>query len=149
MRDKRAFIFGEIHGTAEAPALFADFVCAAAQQGPVLVGLELAEEEQPALDVFLASDGSPQARAALLARPHWQSQDGRASRAKLALVERLHALRAAGLPVGALAFVRRTVRTSIQTPYEQAMARRPLHCLTARSRGASLTTEVMAGPERS
>ena len=120
--ERRAFIFGELHGTTEIPALFGDFVCAAAAQGPVTVGLEMPESSQAALDAWLASDGSAAARASLLADSFWRSGDGRSSAAMLALLERLRALRAAGRRIGLLAFVPPAGDAPTQTPYEQAMA---------------------------
>lgn len=40
-RDDVRYIFvGETHGTTEAPAAFADLVCAALEQGPVTVSIE-------------------------------------------------------------------------------------------------------------
>lgn len=122
--DKRFLIFGELHGTAETPALFADFVCMAASAQPIVVGLELATDQQPSLDRYLASDGSPAAQIELQAAAHWAGgRDGRASVAMFALVERLRALRASGLPLRLVAFVPTDVTDlSSQTPYEKAMA---------------------------
>jgi hypothetical protein len=122
MTERRAFIFGELHGTNEIPALFGDLVCEAAAQGPVIVGVEMQESSQAALDSWLASDGGAAALSALLRDGHWRFTDGRASRAMLALLERLRALRAAGRRIAMLAFVPATGPAPTQTPYEQAMA---------------------------
>lgn len=122
MRDKRTILFGEMHGTAETPALFGDFVCHAGRQGPVAVGLEIPRQEQPALDRYMASRGTAADRAALTGTRHWQGQDGRASEAMLALVERLRAMRAAGVPVRVHAFVDPGPPADTQTPNEQRMA---------------------------
>ena len=75
---------GEVHGTSEMPALFADLVCAAATTGRhVVVALERSQDEQPLWNSFLASDGGPTARAALLKGSLWTStiQDGRSGKA--------------------------------------------------------------------
>ncbi len=120
--EHRAFIFGELHGTNEIPTLFADFVCEAVAHGPVLVGLEMPESSQPALDAWLASDGGASARASLLADSFWRSGDGRSSEGMLALLERVRALKAAGRRVSLLAFVPSVGEAATQTPYEQAMA---------------------------
>jgi hypothetical protein len=120
--ERRAFIFGELHGTAEIPAMFADLVCQASAQGRVIVGLEMPESSQPALDAWLISDGGAAARASLLADSFWRFTDGRASQAMLALLERLRALKAAGRSIGLLAFVPTVGDAATQTPYEQAMA---------------------------
>lgn len=134
--NKRFLLFGELHGTAEIPALFADFVCLAAKRGPVVVGLELPAGEQSSLDRFMASDGSAEARAELLAGEHWTSgTDGRASEAMLVLVDRLREYRAAGLPVSIVAFVPRLAgqnRRTSQTPYEKAMAQHWLASLAGK-----------------
>ena len=96
----RYLLIGEIHGTAETPAAFADLVCAAARSGrPVTVAVEYSSDDQPVLDAFLASNGDAKARAALLTLPIWHDawQDGRSSTAFLALFERLRVLKQAGL----------------------------------------------------
>jgi hypothetical protein len=122
---KRFILFGEMHGTAETPALFADFVCAAAQAGPVVVGLEIDHAEQTAIDSFLASDGRAAALARLRATDHFTyGRDGRASLAMLAMIERLGALKAAGLLIRVEAFAPPMALSGSQTPYEKAMAER-------------------------
>ena len=96
----RYLLIGEIHGTAETPAAFADLVCAAARSGrPVTVAVEYSSDDQPVVDAFLASNGDAKARAALLTLPIWHDtwQDGRSSTAFLALFERLRVLKQAGL----------------------------------------------------
>jgi hypothetical protein len=120
--ERRAFIFGELHGTAEIPILFADLVCQAAARSQVIVGLEMPEASQAALDAWLASDGGAAARAALLRDSFWRFTDGRSSAAMLALLGRLRALKAAGRRLSLLAFVPSVGRAATQTPYEQAMA---------------------------
>jgi hypothetical protein len=118
-------LFGEMHGTAETPGLFADLVCAAATAGPVVVGLEIDIAEQAAIDAFLASNGGAAALARLRATVHFEyGNDGRSSLAMLALVERLRTLRAAGLPIRLVAFAPRVAESASQTPYEKAMAER-------------------------
>ena len=96
----RYLLIGEIHGTVETPAAFADLVCAAARSGrPVTVAVEYSVDDQPVVDAFLASNGDAQARAALRTLPSWQDewQDGRSSTAFLTLFERLRVLKQAGL----------------------------------------------------
>lgn len=138
MPERRAFIFGELHGTAEIPALFFDLVCEAAGQGRVIVGLEMPESSQAALDSWLMSDGGPAARAALLGDSFWRFTDGRSSEAMLALLERLRVLKAAGRPIGVLAFVPSTGPAATQTPYEQAMAANWRRALAAAPRARLL-----------
>lgn len=104
--DHRHVLLGEVHGTEEIPALVGHLAAMLGEAAPLLVALELPQTEQPALDAWLDSDGGPEARARLLARPFWQRerQDGRSSGAMLDLVERLRALRAAGRRLTLLAY---------------------------------------------
>jgi hypothetical protein len=94
-------LFGEVHGTAELPALFGELVCQVSGNWPVLVGLEVYGSEQARVTAFLNSNGGSLDRAALLAGPFWTSkyQDGRRSEAMFELLERLRVLRRAGAAV--------------------------------------------------
>lgn len=95
----RWVIVGENHGTAETPAAFANLACLAAASGrKVTVALEQPAEDQPVLDAWLASDGGPRARAALLRTPIWRQhyQDGRSSVAMLRLLDTLRRMKRAG-----------------------------------------------------
>jgi len=83
-------VFGEIHGTREAPELFGDVVCnvaAGPQPQRVLVGLELPSSEAAAIASFLAGAGND----ALAGRAFWTQpfQSGRTSAAMLALLAEL------------------------------------------------------------
>lgn len=98
-------VVGEVPGTAEIPPLFLDVVCAAVETArPVIVGIEHGGDNQPALAAYLASDGGPEARAALLEAPAWSVRDGRSSEAMLDLVEGVRSLKAAGKDVALIAF---------------------------------------------
>jgi hypothetical protein len=120
---KRYFIFGELHGTAETPQLFGDFVCAAARLGPIVVALEMQADEQPRLDAFLSSDGSERPKAALLAGRHWTNRtDSRATGAMFALVERLRLMKASGLPLTVIASRPAAAVAQVGTAGERAMA---------------------------
>lgn len=99
-------LVGEIHGTDQAPAFVGQLACAASADGTaVTVALEISAQEQPRLDAYLASAGTPAARAAVLAGPFWtrSTQDGRSSTAMLALLERLRRLNADGRRVAVIA----------------------------------------------
>ena len=62
-RDDVRYVFvGETHGTTEAPAAFADLVCAALEQGPVTVSVEYPVQMQPTLDAFMAADSAVPSR---------------------------------------------------------------------------------------
>lgn len=86
---------GEMHGTNEMPALFADLVCIAGESGrKAVVLLEREKGEQANWDGFFASGD----KARLTAGESWHSdmQDGRSSGAMVALAERLRDYKAAG-----------------------------------------------------
>ena len=57
-RSTRTIVVGELHGTNETPAAFADLTCLAASAGRrVVVALEHPTTDQPQIDKFIASDG--------------------------------------------------------------------------------------------
>ncbi|WP_264585509.1 hypothetical protein [Sphingobium sp. B7D2B] len=85
----------------------ADWVCAAAATGrPIIVGVEYAERNQAALDAYMASDGSKDARLALTDAPLWDPDwaDGKSSFAMLALLEWLRTQHQAGVIGRVIAF---------------------------------------------
>jgi hypothetical protein len=95
LRPARLILMGEVHGTMEAPAAFGTTVCHALEHGvAVSAGLELTPDQTAALARYLASSGDEIAVARLLQTPFWSraAQDGRASVAMMALVERLRRL---------------------------------------------------------
>ncbi len=101
----RFILVGEMHGTAETPAIFRDLVCSAASgKRPVVVGLERSTREQKAIDAFMAAANHEAATAALLAERGWHRFDGRSSRAMLSLLENLRALKLAGRISAVVAF---------------------------------------------
>lgn len=105
---RRLVLLGESHGTREIPDLVEALATGYAQDGPVIVGLEVAYGEQASLDAYLASDGSAQARAALRSRAYWtkpdDQHDGRRNEDMLDLIEAMRRLRADGQDVALLAF---------------------------------------------
>jgi hypothetical protein len=104
--ETRWVIVGEMHGTNESPDAFANLVCLASATGrPVTVAVEYTSDDQAAIDAFLASDGSPAARAALLKLFLFTSklQDGRGSVAFMRLFERLRIFKQAGRIAGVIA----------------------------------------------
>ncbi|HSD88743.1 MAG TPA: hypothetical protein VLB44_14545 [Kofleriaceae bacterium] len=87
--------FGEMHGTEESPRFVGDVVeqaaaAAATSRHRVQLGLEIAADEQAAIDRYLG-DGD---RRALIEGPFWHGQDGRSTPAMVALIERVRTLRA-------------------------------------------------------
>jgi len=100
-------MLGEIHGTVEIPAIVGDLACQALARGHrVLLGLEYPASEQADLEAYMASDGGPAARRALLEGALWQTAcpDGRSSQAIFDLIERGRALRQAGHRIDMFAF---------------------------------------------
>jgi len=94
---------GEVHGTMEAPQMFADLVCHAALTGrPVAIALEREDSEQAAWDRFLGSAGTEADRRALTSGESWtwNLQDGRSGLGMLALAERLRVYRQSGAVTG-------------------------------------------------
>jgi len=88
-------ILGELHGTREVPSLVGRLVCQAVGLGaPVRLGLELPAAEQKRLDGYLASNGGPAAREALLAGEFWHQpfQSGKGSAAMMELIEQVRRL---------------------------------------------------------
>jgi hypothetical protein len=124
-RPERYLVFGEIHGTAEAPAMFAEIACSAASRGPVVVGLEWPDKRQQAIDTFMASDGGPAAQAALLAsRGPIGLEDGRNSVAVYSMIERLREMKAKGAGIRIVAFVAAVKGdpSGSQSPYDKGLA---------------------------
>lgn len=102
-------MLGEMHGTAETPAIAGELVArwvTGAHRQPVLLGLEVTSVDQARVDRYLASRGTPADRADLLAGEHWTEpmHDGRDSVAMAGLIERVRALRAAGADISIALF---------------------------------------------
>lgn len=101
--EHRLVLLGEYHGTREIPQYTAALVDALSADGSVALALEMSRSEQPALDAFMASDGSPEAVAKLQATPWWsikgQQHDLRRSRDMFDMILRLRELRAGGRAV--------------------------------------------------
>lgn len=97
--EPRVIVLGEVHGSNEVPALFADAVCLTAQTRPVVVAVEQPSVDQAAVDSFIASDGGEEARLAFLGARMWNipMKDGRSSEAYFRLFETLRRMRAAGM----------------------------------------------------
>ncbi|MDI1325471.1 MAG: hypothetical protein PSV23_01605 [Brevundimonas sp.] len=124
--EARFVIVGEIHGAAETPAAFAQLVCAAAEQGPVTVALELPVEMQPRLDAFLAAPDDTTAAEALRDTIFHNATmaDGRTSLAMLEMMQSIRRLKAGGADVAFRAFQPSSPRPAAfdQNYYELDMA---------------------------
>lgn len=103
-RNTRFVVFGEVHGTAQAPSLVGDVACALAFQGErLLVAVEL----DATSDVRLQQAwGLPDDRFAAALAAAWPAgrADGVGSRAMMDLLLRLHRLRAGGRVIDIVAF---------------------------------------------
>ena len=98
-------LFGEVHGSSEAPALVFQLACSISRSQEVAVGLEIPSNDQPLIDSYLTSDGSKANQAKLISSDFWQrSMDGRSSVAMLKLIENVRALRNKGFHVNVFAF---------------------------------------------
>jgi hypothetical protein len=104
--EHRFVIVGEIHGTTEAPAAFAQLVCAASEQGPVVVALELPTSMQPQLDAFLAAPDAAMAVETLRSTIFGDAgrADGRTSFAMVEMMQSVRRLKAEGRDVTLRAF---------------------------------------------
>src|SRR5690606_19888874 len=91
MRGQRFVVLGEMHGTAEIPAITGELAArwtGGGHRQPLLLGLEAAGADQARVERYLASPGSAADRADLLAGAHWTEpvHDGRDSVAMAALI---------------------------------------------------------------
>jgi len=134
----RWIVIGEVHGTNEIPAIFADAVCLTASSRRVVVGVEQPSADQSAIDAFMNSDGGAAAKAAFLSAGMWNqpAKDGRSSEASFRLFEILRQMRANGLILSVIAFqpsllegvstqaeAERVMANFNQADYEKSMAR--------------------------
>lgn len=102
----RTLVFGEVPGTVEVPHFVFQVACHLLIEGrAVTVALEIPGGEQQRVDAFLESAGSGDDLERLVEGFFWNrpDQDGRSSVAVLGLLQRVHTLRLAGLPVRVLA----------------------------------------------
>ncbi len=103
-RDPRFVVFGEIHGTKEAPAFFGNVACSLAAQGErILVAVELSAT----LDAdFQAAWRLPAAQSAdALRKIGWAGrEDGVSSKAMFNMLVRLHAMKEQGYAIGIVTF---------------------------------------------
>jgi hypothetical protein len=105
-KEMRYLVLGEMHGTNEMPAIFADAVCLTAKKRPTIVAVELPETDQPLINAWLVSDGGSEAKQALLAAPFWNGdfKDGRSSEAMFGLLDRLRLMKSKGQIQALVAF---------------------------------------------
>lgn len=94
----RFIILGEMHGTVQQPRFFGNLVCNLSLRHPLNVLIELATSSTPAIQAYVASDGSPEAKRLFLSDAIWDPKiaDGRNSEAMFELIERLRKLKQSG-----------------------------------------------------
>ena len=104
-RNTRYVVFGELHGTAQTPALIGDTACALASKGQrILVAIEQNSEDDAALQTVWRGPDKGFA-AALRALPNWVGRnDGVGSVAMFAMLVRLHRVRSTGGKIDVVAF---------------------------------------------
>ena len=106
----RWIVAGEMHGTNEMPAAFANLVCLASLSAPVVVAVEQPEQDQAAIDAYLNSDGGEEAEANFLCAMMWRVGqpdnilDGRSSQAMFKLFQNLWKQHRRGTVVRVIAF---------------------------------------------
>ena len=103
----RVLVIGEMHGSNEYPAFAKSVVCQLlAANKPVILGLEISESEQVALNHYLQSSGTTEDRRALQKGKFWQGkiQDGRSSVAMFGLIDAVRKLKQSGQKVLLAAF---------------------------------------------
>ena len=100
-------LFGELHGTQEAPEFIANAACLTLDAGHrVRIALEIWQEEAESIEVFLNSAGKEADRKALLEGAFWQRDyhDGRTSHAMVDLLDKLRYFRSGGHSVSVTLF---------------------------------------------
>lgn len=98
-------VLGESHGSSEAPAAVAEYACAVASDGPVLVAIEFDSAANAGWQRAWNAPHSEFRKMLFAEISEWgRRSDGVASVAMLALVERLHALKSAGADIDLVAF---------------------------------------------
>lgn len=138
-RNPRIVVFGELHGTEQAPAFVGALACALASRGDsVLLAVELDASGDQALQTAWAE---PREQfLTVLASTAWRDRrDGVGSMAMVAMLRRAHALKSAGLPISVVAFngmrdqeqKRRLGILPGQGPHEAAQAENIAHAASA------------------
>lgn len=102
----RFVIFGELHGTEQSPAFVGDVACALTTENRhILVAVELSSPDNAALQAAWAGAQQPFADTLVRTMPDWTARnDGVTSRAMLAMLVRLHDLKAQGRAIDVVAF---------------------------------------------
>ena len=101
----KLLLFGEMHGSVEAPKLISDLACSLSKSEEIAIGLEIPSQDQPLIDNYLKSLGTKEDIETLTSGYFWQKViDGRSSAAMLQLIGDIRALRAEGHAINLFAF---------------------------------------------
>ena len=93
----KILLMGEVHGTNEMPALFAEYVCHVSRKpGRTVVGVEIDEREDATLQLGFASASPEEVWRRELDHFRDGTNDGRSSEAVLKMLLRLYELRESG-----------------------------------------------------
>jgi hypothetical protein len=149
-RNPRYIVFGELHGTQQAPTFVGNLACALASKGErTLLALEKDATDDAALQAAWTLPSNQFDKA--LANIGWAGrQDGVASQAMFAMLVDMHDLKEKGLPIGVVAFngardaaqARRFADLAGQGPHEAAQAE---NIAQAAERGNYDRTLVLVG----
>lgn len=135
-RPESIIVVGESHGTSEAPAAFVGIVCEASRRGPVTVGLEMPESDQPLLDFVMSTTDEPTATSVLRNGDFGDPRrnDGRHSQAMFDMILSFWRLKAAGQDIALRAFAPRmsVIQGRDQAWWELEMAYGMSRALVAR-----------------
>lgn len=145
VQDARVIVLGEVHGTAQIPALAAALLCRLAQPATsVLLALEIPSEQQVAIDAFVDGGASDDFERHNSNAWFWTRsfQDGRSSSAMLKLISEVRAMRARGADVQVLAFDRGAKQRDPAITRDEVMAR---NILAAMEKRPGLKVLVLAG----
>ena len=101
----KILLFGEMHGSLEAPKLISDLACSLSKSRDIAVGLEIDSHDQARIDGYLKSRGTTADVEKLTGSYFWQKgKDGRSSAAMLHLIENIRELRIEGHSISVFAF---------------------------------------------
>ena len=101
----KLLLFGEMHGSVEAPKLISDLACDLSRSHEVAVGLEAPSQDQVLIDRYLKSSGEKGDIEKLTSGYFWQKgKDGRSSAAIFQLIEFIRELRQEGHSISLFAF---------------------------------------------
>ena len=70
----KLLLFGEMHGSVEAPKLISDLACSLSKSEEIAIGLEIPSQDQPLIDNYLKSLGTKEDIETLTSGYFWQKK---------------------------------------------------------------------------